>query len=380
MFRLKNFLLVAFCLFVFAPTSGRGADLSPYLDSETIAVVRVNLKQLDLPGIGQYYETAILKAFDEVIPKNNPVAPRMKGELQMAIQMALMNGSALYEEQVVKNKAEELNLIVYRDAMMKKIFPVLLAVPIPEGASQEQIDAIRMQYLNLQIPVTFVRHGYIVGIPVIPEQFAGQRQVMAFAREKFMEPSSQPRPEMTAALSSQPRALLQIVVGRIDQFQRDVETQINAFRPFLMMMPEEQQGELDQALKMIPVIFQSLNSYSFAYDYAKPEIRQVIQLKDEKTAKEMLAMNLEQMKKVEELLDQIPVVRNAPVRNPGMTPEGLAATKSLFKAIQMRQQGNDFIVLLDASGMEHLKTYFYEMLIKSGVAGGQPALRWPLLP
>ena len=375
MSRLKCFVFVALCLFVFAPASGQGADLSPYLDSETIAVVRINLKQVNLPEIIKYYETAILKAFDEVIPKNDPETPQMKQSLQMIMGMAPMMAIPQHEELIVKNKVEEIHVIVYRDALMKQIFPVLLAVPVPEGASQEQIDAIRMQYLNLQIPVTFVRHGFIVGIPV-SEPFASQQKVMAFAREKFQEPSSQSRPEIVTALNSQSEALLQVVVGKIDQFQKDVEKQINMFKPMLMMtMSKEQKADLDQALKLLPVIFQSLNSYCFTYDYAKSEIRQVIQLKDEQTAKMFQAMNLEQMKKSEEELDKIPIVKTVfetsavNPQNRGITPESKAAIKAFLKVIQMKQQGNDVVTLIDSSGMAKLETVIYEFGIKSMLAG-----------
>jgi len=373
MFRLKNFVIAAWCLVVFAPASGRSADLSPYLDSETIAVVRVNLKEFKvaLPGIYKYLENASKKAIDEVLPPNDPLKPQLVGlVIQSQIPMTMFTGK-FFQEVVTGCNVEEVYAIVYRDALMAQAFPVLLAVPIPEGASQKQIDTIRAQYLNLEIPVTFVRHGFVVGIPVMDELFASQQQTMAFARKKFMEPSSQTRPEIVAALDAQPGALVQFVVGRIDQFQKDVETQINVFKPMLMMMPKEQRDEVDQALKMVPVIFQSLNSLSFSYDYAKPEIRQVIQLKDEQTAKMFLEMNLEQMKKSEEMLTQFPVIENPleiNAQNPGITPEALAATKDLFKAIQMKQEGNDVVTLIDSAGMVKLEALVYES-VKSFIAG-----------
>ena len=371
MFRMKYFAIAALCLLVFVPDSARSADLSPYLDEETIAVVRINLKQLDIPEITKYYETALMKAIDELIPGNDPIVPQLKQQIQTATAQAPMV-SQFYDELVVKCKLEEIHAIVYRDALVKRIFPVLLAVPVPENASQETIDTIRMQYLNSQIPVTFVRHGFIVGIPVIPEQFASQQKVMAFAKEKFKFPSSQSRPEITTALSSQSGALLQLVIGRIDQFQKDVETQINAFRPMLMMMPKEQRDELNQVLKMVPILFQNLNSYSFAYDYGKPEIKSVIQFKDEKIAKDLFAMYLELMKQAETALAQVPTVKSVfeiqSQQTPGITPEGLAAIKNLVKAVQMKQQGNEVTMLLDSSGMEHLKTYLYEMGIKYALA------------
>ena len=40
----------------------------------------------------------------------------------------------------------------------------------------------------------------------------------------------------------------------------------------------------------------------------------------------------------------------------------------MTKAIQMKQQGNDVVILLDSAGMEHLKTFIFEMGIKSSVA------------
>ena len=359
-----------FCLylFVFVPASVRSADLSPYLDPETIAVIKVNVKQLKLPEIVKYYETAFLKAINEVVPGNDPAAPLLK---QLIRETALMAPPEMYEDMIVGYKLEEIYAIVYRDAIMRQTYPVLLAIPVPEGASQDQIDLIRMLYLHWQIPVTFVRHGFIVGIPVL-EQFAGQQQVMAFAREKFREPSSRSRPEIVAALDSQPDAAFQVVVGRIDQFQRDVETQLNTLKMLLLTMPGEQQEELNQALKMVPVIFQNLNSLSFSYDYDKPEIKQVIQLRDEQTARTVLTMTLEQRKKAEEMLAQVPIVSHVlaiNAQNPGMTREGLAATKELLQAVQIRQQGNDVVTLLDPSGMTRLESLVYEMVIKSAVAG-----------
>ena len=357
------------------PSVASAADISPYLDMETIAVVRVNLKQLDLPGIQKYVEESLAKAVDEVIPKNEPNLAMIK----MSIQ-AMSGGNPstqIYDEAVVKSGAEELYLIAYRDAMMAKMFPVLLAVPVPEGASQEAIDTIRMQYLQNGIPVTFVRHGFIVGIPVVPN-FSSQKKIMEFAREKFKNPSTQSRPEIVEAISSQPTALLQVVVGKIDQFQKDVEKQINAFKPMLMMMPKEQKAPIEEALKMVPFIFQGLSSYNFAYDYGKPEIKTEIKLKDKQTADGIAALIPQWKKQNEDAIDKMATLNHISEKNsmnPGMTAKEKEIVRKFIASVQDKQQGNTITFLIDSSGMESLKALVYEIQIKGIVHGAYTGIK-----
>ena len=361
MFMQKKKLHSAFLLgllMLVVPSVASAADISPYLDMETIAVVRMNLKQLDIPGIQKYVEGTFIKAVDEVIPKDDPLAPMMKQATQESGGMpeSFHHFSHVYDD-VVKNGVEEVFIISYRDAITQKMFQDLYAIPIPEGASQEAIDTIRMQYLNTGIPVTFVRHGFIVGIP-LKAGFANQKKVMEFAREKFKNPSTQPRPEIVEALSSQSTALLQIVIGKIDHFQKDVDKQINAFKPMLMMAPKEQKEMFESVTKLVPTIFQGLNTFNFVYDYGKPEIKVSLKLKDEKTAKAFLNIASDNKKQAEKNIDQTKTLNSMmefSQTNIGMTAKAKTATKEFVQAIQEKQQGSEVTILIDSSGMERMK-------------------------
>ncbi len=370
MSRLRLLVIGSLCLFFSVRPAAFAADLSPYLDSQTIAVVKINLKQLDIPGIQKYQESTLKKAIEEAIPANDPLKSRMLTNMLAEPAPVVDFLQAIYNDIVVTGKAEEVYVIVYGDALMKKMFPALLAIPVPKGASQAQIDTIRMQYLNGGIPVTFVRHGFIVGIPVMP-QFATQKKIMAFAREKFMEPSSQSRPEIVALLDSQPNALLQIAVGRIDQFQKDVDAQIKALKMiWKMSMTPDVWKITEERLQIVPAIFQGLDSFHFVYDYGKPELQSVIRLKDESTAASLHKMIMDTKKQGEEFVDKMRVMKDyldVDPRSPGMTKEQLAAVKNLDRSTQIKQQGNELKFLLDSAGMEALKTVISELGAKPSV-------------
>ncbi len=370
MFRFFSFVICSVCLFFPVRAAVFAADISPYLDSETIAVVKVNLKQLDLPGIQKYFESTYNKAIEEILPANDPLKSQMLGNMITGSDPVVNAAQTVYRDLVTVGKAEEVYIIAYRDALMETMFPALLAIPVPKGASQDQIDKIRMQYLNGGIPVTFVRHGFIVGIPVIP-QFSKQKEIMAFAREKFKEPSTQSRTDIASLLDAQPDALLQIAVGRIDQFQEDVESKIEGFKPLLRMtMEAEEWKKADDALKMVPTVFQSLDSFHFIYNHVKPEIKVVIRLKDENFAETIYTMYSESLKETEASLDKLRIQKDyfdIDPENPGLTQRQLDALKHIYKVFQFKRQGNEVVGLYDSSGMEALKTAIIELLVKPNI-------------
>lgn len=362
----NDWIGLLFLVFLFPAPFASAADISPYLNSQTIGVVRIDLKQLKIQEYIDYYKGEINRAIAEIVPKEDGAnAAKIKQELeeQWTEQSAPAQIEMLRQEVVEKGKAEEVFAIFYKDAIFDQQFPVLIAIPVPPSASQKQIDTIRMQYLKNSVPVTFVRHGFIVGIPILKgTDFATQQEVMDYARAKFESPSSEARPEFAEAFSKQPEVLIQLVIGRIAPFQREVEQFLDAMvNPALLMaMPKEDREKYQQMRKNIPLYFQGLNYYSFSYDYSKSEIRSIVQCVDEGTAKRIYDMEMSRIDKHAE-----DVTKNLPSSK--RSSELQESLNNFVKAVDTKLVKNDILTVIDSSGMQFIKTLFYEAMIKSNV-------------
>lgn len=357
-------LFIVFLLFS-RPSFVISADLSPYLDSQTIGVIRINLTQLNITEILDYYKNEFDRALKEMVPeKDQQLIPTLKQATVHFMDSSIAQAENIRLEAVEKGKAEEIFLIIYKDAILEQKFPVLLAVPVPSGASQEQIDAIRMQYLQNGIPVTFVRHGFIVGIPVLGTQqnFASQQDVMSFARAKFDSPSTEERPEFSVAFAAHSDVLFQFVIGQLDGFQRELEGFLDTnVKPMLPFMEKEQRDSYNQARKMIPIVFQGLHYYSITYDYNKPEFRAMIQCHDEKTAKIFMEHESNRSNRNDDVMANLAKL--------GIPDETQQAIQNFVQSVHLKQENNAVITVIDASGMDQLKTLIYELIVKSVVQG-----------
>lgn len=357
-------LLFLIILFLAKAPFACAADLSPYINSQTIGVVRIDLKQMKVQEYTDYFKGEINRAITEIVPQGDANATEIKKELErkLAETSLLVQFEAIRHEIVEKGKADEIFAISYKDAIFDKQFPVLIAIPIPPGASQEQIDTIRMQYLKNDAPVTFVRHGFIVGIPLFTKQgFATQRAVMAYARKKFESPSTEKRPEFAEALSTQPNALIQLVIGRIAEFQRDVDQFFDTnVKPAVPFMQPEQKEQYTRMRKGIPILFQGLNYYSASYDYNKTEIRSVIQCVDESAAKRIYDQEMSRInQRGEETLSNL--------SSSGMPPELQESLKAFIEGIDTKLVKNEVVTVIGPSAMTFINMLAYEALCKSAV-------------
>ena len=280
-------LLLGFALFYCGNLMA--ADLAPLVDSQTIAVVRVDLNQVDTERIMNFLNAEVR----DIVPK---IQPDQKEANQMMLTAhGGITFGAMYVQPILKTlrnegKVDEIYVIVDKKAYIESQYPALIAIPTPAGKPKAEIDVIRKVMLQNQLPIVFQRHGFMIGIPMMPG--TEKDDVMSFVRDRLANPSTEKRPEFAEAFQRSDIAddMIQIVIGNLSEFE-----ELNALQANQEMLLQQALPEIKEIAELMAqsqkLTFEKLNYSIISLDIQKPELYSVSQMKDEVAAKEMLSIN-----------------------------------------------------------------------------------------
>ena len=278
-----------FVLFFFTTWSfvQAATDLSPILDSQTLAVVRVDLNQVDIPKIAAFFNEEL----KEIIPQFEPdkvTADQMLFMGQAGITYVVATVSPVVNSFRNDGKANEIFLILDKTARDERICPFFIAIPAKPDKPKAEVDTIRKLLLQNQCPVTFHRHGFVVGIPMVPD-YAEKDEITDFVRTRFAEPSSEKRPEFAEALDATTAgSLIQFVVGNLSVFDQEMENMTKGIpAEMLEDMPPEMKTNRELSMKVYNLLWKKMNFISVTLDLNKPEFKVEMRMEDATSALEI---------------------------------------------------------------------------------------------
>ncbi len=284
--------LLPFVFLLLCDTILPAADLSPIVDSQTIAVVRVDLKQVDMAKITQFLVDEVTDIVPQIQSNQEEAAP-----ILFYAQAGIMTG-AMYVQPILstlqnEGKADEIFFLIDKKAADEQICPLFVAVPAPDSKPKEEVDAIRKLFLQTHLPVVFQRHGFLIGMPVLDDfGLAGKDDVMDFAKERFADPSTEKRPEFAEAFGRSDIAgsMIQIVFG-FSMFAEEWAAQPDVPETVLARLPPEFREMIEVQKVSRKLMTEKLNYVTTGLDIQKPELKSVTSMTDEAAAREMLEVN-----------------------------------------------------------------------------------------
>ena len=264
------------------------ADLAPLVDSQTIAVGRVKLNQIDTERIMNFLNMEVR----DVVPKIQP--DQKEANRMMLTAYGSITFGAMYVQPILKTlqnegKVDEIYVIVDETAYIEHKYPAFIAIPTPAGKPKAEIDVIRKVMLQNQLPIVFQRHGFMIGIPVMPG--SDKDDVMSFVRDRLPNPSTEKRSEFAEAFqrSDVADAMIQVVVGNLGMFDELVPQQAD-LKKFLRQAPPEMKDIVKIGTQSQKLILEKLEYATVALDIRKLELFTAIQMKDETAAKTILGL------------------------------------------------------------------------------------------
>jgi len=269
------------------------ADLVPIVDSQTIAIARVDLKQVDTEKIIGFLSGEVRDIVPQVMPN-----PAEAGQMILMAQGGVMAG-AMYVQPILKTlqnegKVDEIFFLVDKKAIAEEMYPLFVAVPAPASKPKVEIDAIRKLFLQNHLQVVFQRHGFLIGVPVLEDfGLADKDDIMSFVKERFGEPSTEKRPEFGEAFGrpAVSSSMIQVVVGNLSMFKEFFENQPDVPEEILAPMPPQVREMMELGPVSQKLMLEKTNYLFTSLDIQKPELKIVSVMKDLAAAKETIELS-----------------------------------------------------------------------------------------
>ncbi|MGL6196035.1 MAG: DUF1559 domain-containing protein [Thermoguttaceae bacterium] len=342
--------ILSACFFsqVFAAT-----DLAPILDSKTIFVVRGDLKKVDVPKVVKFLGEQTEQFIKDVLPKGDSAQAIMMAKAGLAYGGGI--SQSFVKDLLEKGKADELFIISYTDASEEMMFPFMFAVPAPEGKPKEEIAAIRKVFAANDLPITFARHGFVIGIPNMfingPMGDSGTDRINAFIKKKFGEASKEVRPEFAKEFAAHPEAAAQLVFGSLTPMKKNWDDYISSMGNMAEHFPAPK-PVYEFNKKYQSFLLENFVSGSIVVNLAKPGVGFYATAKNEEAAKKMPEVAKEWGEMIAKSIE-------AEQQSGSMQPVGVSVAGSamlIISDLNFKADGNTASCVIDSSNFDKIKT------------------------
>jgi len=333
---LKKSLLLAVCLcfcavgLVRAAENKAASEIAPLVEESTCVVLHVDLSRLNLAQTLESLTDTVESVMTQTVPKEqlNDQLPMVKMAIG-GVGMMAMNYVNILTNQ---GKANDFYFLVDANDVQSGTIAGILVTPAGNKGKNET-DAIRKVFSDLNMPVSFVRHGFvIVAVPANPA--VDEDDLREFVKTRFRDVTPVAKPEIAEAFTAFGDVTLQgvFIISKAfgDQIEQTAKLQME-------MQVDDSLFSLDEQKKLLTLITTKFQWGGFAFDLVNPRFHGIYQFRDNAGAKEAFDF----MKKMIEL---VAVVNNSADAISGV---GEQITKILFGKAMIEPTGNRLELRVD---------------------------------
>lgn len=351
------------------------ANIAPLVDSNTIGIVRVDLRQVNIPLIQAF----IANEAKDVVSKFK-LDDKTKEEWTMTAQGGITFGAAyvqpIFNTLQKEGKADELFVIVDKKAIDEHAYPFFVAIPIPESKPKEEIEILRKLLVQNKMPVAFPRHGFMLGMPEIPD-FMSKDEIMSFVRQRLANPSSEKRLDLNAALtassnlSSQSSSnsqsnppMIQVVVGQVRMLEEYFKMQ-EIPEEMLDSLPAQFKESMETQKKTQNLLINELEFAALVIDIKTPDLKFMMKMKSESAAKDYIELSNKSMENQVKMLKQMQDGPMGAMMGPNEKKmlDGMAASmEEMGKLYQPTIKGTELVNTIDSEKYTKLKNAVVDMV------------------
>ncbi len=226
--RLRVFFAALVLAFTAASARADVAALTPLVNKDTPAIVRISCQKADLNALVKVVVKVASKTIDATI-KDPKMAKQAKASLPLLIAGYMSGVNSLCESYKEAGLDDIYFVVTPGNETTMGFFAVPLGT-IPEDKVEGlKKGLLSLRSLNLPLPFCFERHGYLFA-PVTQSPEAENETVQEEIRRQFDRLRSDPRPDIEAALAEFPDAAVSLVVTGNGKSSQKLAESVDALR------------------------------------------------------------------------------------------------------------------------------------------------------
>lgn len=285
--------------------SKSGKTLAPILDEGTTAVIKVDLKKADPEKIAGH----ILGFVEMLLPlvvEDEDMADNTLESAKSFAETTVDTAKEVIKKLTSQGKAEEF-FIIFNEVDMPHIYSPVFLIPVGEKTKAET-DEIRRAAGELEMKMTFVRHGFVWAIP--SSQWNAD-EVWKYIGERFRTITPKPYPEIDEAfmaLEAEENAA-QLVIILPENVQDTFNEMMITEETLESMSRYSDEVTVEAMRKMIKpqeeffkALTQGYRWGAFSVSLEKPALKVFVQMKDAKTATSLHKATKEMIAPIGEML------------------------------------------------------------------------------